>query len=730
MGTQHRAWQDGTRAGAESGFLVPSDSSARLIAASDGAARRAPLACAMAVATLVLLCVGTRTALAEACPYERLRAEANSTTLPDCRAYEKVSPDEKNNNDVLVSFGGLPTFFEEQSAVSGDAVTFVAHSSFAGNPAGPGLDNYLSTRGTDGWSTKGLNPAEHGGLSTAGYAGFSADLSRGLVFARDPVIAPGAAPELVNLYLHDNSTDAYQTLSVGATAPDLGGESYVGGTPDFGHVLFEDANPHTPDTPAGAPLNLYDATVGTDKLVGILPAPDEVAAPGGAVAGAGPAGSVDRAISEDGSKIFFTTPEDGQIYVRLNGSATEHISESQRSVPETPQPATYWTATSDGSAVFFTTAEQLVNGDEDSSVDLYRFDIASRTLTRLTVGAANGASVTGVVGASTDGAYVYFTATGDLTTNASGEAPKLYVWHEDEITHETRITLVGPANGMLGAPLGPSLSGNFAGGARVTPDGTRLAFISSESLTGFPNEQFLEAYLYDAVTNSLVCASCAPNGAPGTGSILVPRRDEAAPAFNDPSVPGRWLSSDGKVFFTTPDSLVPQDTNGKLDAYEYDDGVARLLSPGTSAYDSYFVEASPSGDDAFIATRGRLVSQDTDDNIDLYDARVDGGFPAVVPPAQECLEDNCQPPPSSPPAFVASGSSLVSGVGNLSTPPSLISVMKPIAKKRTAAQIRAANLAKALKVCRRGSRSRRKRCEALARKRYSKHTTNSKGKGQ
>ena len=41
-----------------------------------------------------------------------------------------------------------------------------------------------------------------------------------------------------------------------------------------------------------------------------------------------------------------------------------------------------------------------------------------------------------------------------------------------------------------------------------------------------------------------------------------------------------------------------------------------------------FLDASASGDDVFFATRERLAPTDTDELVDVYDARVDGGFPA------------------------------------------------------------------------------------------------------
>ena len=65
------------------------------------------------------------------------------------------------------------------------------------------------------------------------------------------------------------------------------------------------------------------------------------------------------------------------------------------------------------------------------------------------------------------------------------------------------------------------------------------------------------------------------------------------------------------------------------------------------------VGASRSGSDVFFTTADQLVSQDTDTQMDLYDARVDGGSAAArgVP---TCSGDSCQgaaPPAPAPPTI-------------------------------------------------------------------------------
>jgi hypothetical protein len=90
-----------------------------------------------------------------------------------------------------------------------------------------------------------------------------------------------------------------------------------------------------------------------------------------------------------------------------------------------------------------------------------------------------------------------------------------------------------------------------------------------------------------------------------------------------------------------------------------------LLSTGMGSDPASFAATSDSGDDAFIVTRQRLVKTDRDSLVDVYDARVGGGFPEPPAPEPGCPEEGCLvPPPPTPqtPTTTAPGS------GNLAAP--------------------------------------------------------------
>jgi hypothetical protein len=130
----------------------------------------------------------------------------------------------------------------------------------------------------------------------------------------------------------------------------------------------------------------------------------------------------------------------------------------------------------------------------------------------------------------------------------------------------------------------------------------------------------------------------------------------------------RALTDDGRrAFFNTDEALVPEDTNGAVDVYEYDvpGRQAHLISSGTDPADSYFMDASADGHDVLFVTRAQLVGWDTDQAYDLYDARVGGGFPEPPVAVAGCSGDGCQGPASSVPGAAANGSSAFRGLGDL-----------------------------------------------------------------
>jgi hypothetical protein len=752
------------------------------------------LALTMLAAALAGLAWLTPFGVASSCPNEAIRAEQHSTSLPDCRAYEMVSPPAKNGGDVMADSQ------RTRAASDGSAIEFTSLSGF-GDVLGTGYAaEYISERSTaaaaTGWVTHAITPAQPPLPFTATaleprYQGeFSTDLTNGVFQAFWPLTSDPNVAAVANLYVRHDLTTAgagtYRLLTgcplceaTSTPLPALTPEdaarlvpALVGASSDFTHVLFESQQRLTADAtadPVGEVTNLYEEQAGTVRLAGILP--DGTAA-SNSVAGQGASRHLIRpsnAMSADGSRIFFATDlrvglcgsfNCGTLYMRTaNGTPqaqTVQINASERTDcadqspctgapepdPAGPLPATYWTASKDGSRAFFTSQEALIDGDTSPGRDLYMYDAnapAGHHLTRLSVRQADPnltrtPNAIGVLGASDDGHYVYFAATRQLVAgqpvflNGLG----IFVWHDEPGTPPGGaldfIGIAGPADVIDDFPTDWSQQRLQS---RVTPDGRYLLFTSTTgenllSVHGQPDydqshcdtnggQGCRELYEYDAATKQLHCASCNPTGAPATTDAL-----DAIKAFQGPSLTSwhlnRPLVDDGRVFFSTAEALVPQDTNGRTDTYEYDpagSGSVHLISSGVDPSDSYFMDASASGDDAFFLTRSRFVGSDTDSNYDLYDARIAGGFSEPPPPLAPCAGDACQQGsvPAGPPGAGPFPSAAILASGNLAAP-----APKPGSPPLSSAQ----QLRRALRACRkRHSAGRlRRRCESQARRRY------------
>jgi hypothetical protein len=591
----------------------------------------------------------------QGCPNAVLRSENNSTSLPDCRAYEMVSPPKKNGNDVGFS-DNSPVYV---AAADGNALAFESLGALPEAQSANGVNQNLSVRGAGGWSTKPINSQVPAADNTdfPEFSHFTPNLDRGVIVNPPGLhLAPGDVGGAYNLYLRDNRDDTYRTLSGPVTAgPDPERIVFYGESADSSHVAFEADAALTPEAPvpSEAPSNLYERADGELRLVSVLPNGDP-APYGVARLATAMIHTLVHTVSEDGSKIVFQSagsgaePDEEQIYLREDGERTVQVSASQRSIPDltsTTVPV-LWGSSADGSKVIFTSQKALTDDAEPGETNLYRFHVEGGVLENLTVNHNpddQGSTASGVLGISEDASYVYFQSP-SVFVPGQGEkgASNLYLWHDGEISY------VATAN------VGDFGTTNIM--PRVSPNGHYLAFAAAERLTAYDNTDALtgapdsEVYLYDAGADRLTCASCRPSGGPPSGGSGLP-----IPPIRQPNNRQRTVLDDGTVFFDSADVIVRADSNGLQDVYEMREGRVALISSGISADISAFVGASEDGRDAFFSTRDPLAPADVDENRDVYDARIGGGFPAQREGAEVCSGDECQgqmtpPPAAAPPA--------------------------------------------------------------------------------
>lgn len=724
--------------------------------------------------------------------------------LPDCRAYEMVTPPYKQGASVAVT------------AIANDGARLLGESvgAFGGTESGSnGAQGsvYEMARSPSGWSVAAISPAQSAFAAVAPFFASSTDLSRTVWVSRRPT----QSIYTTNLYIRE-PTGAF--VEVGPMVPPsaeggppadgyqrfIGGYVGVGASNDLSHVLFKirpaESTVWRGDTTVAGFSSLYEY-IGTGQkqpeLVGLN-------AEGHLISSCGTELGVEQseaynAMSSDGNTVLFTAlggencgggvaaPEVNELYARLAAVETVGISEPTRSQCQecntaTKAAAQFAGASEDGSKVFFLTEQELLAGA--TGLNLYEYDFddpVGRKIVRVSAG-SSAAEVEGVARVSEDGSHEYFVAKGILTNGANREghepvagANNLYVFERDSTYPAGRVSFIATLSSETATELKSALEACAATGnveeceehansefalrnqadspdwrsfddrpVQATSDGRFLVFTSRAHLTPGDVSAAAQVFEYDAHEESLTRVSVGQRGYPtGTASAdahgaNIPAQPyfEANPTSAETNLA---ISGDGSyVLFDSAGALTPGSERaaaaGAESVYEYHsvgsitNGNVYLVSDGTNTLTSEALGLDRSGGDAFFRTADRLLAQDTDTQYDIYDARVDGGFPVPAVPSG-CEGEGCQGALSASPSFGTPGSVSVPGVTKVPPPPPPPGpVVKPKAKPLTRAQ----KLAEALKACRakhKHNKHQRAVCEAQARNTYGgKSRVNGKGK--
>jgi hypothetical protein len=600
------------------------------------------------------------------CANQALRT-GSSASLPDCRAYELVTPADTGGRQLIApGFGSGPNFATWNGSPDGTSIAFSAEGGALPGQDTPGAfngDGYAARRGVGGWQT------EANGLTGRQiYSGIPGGVSPDHGFAVvEAFPAGGLETELSNptegsidyIRYPDGSVHKAGEGSIG-TARSVATEYISAGG---GHIVFRTGAENTtedqvqlePDAaPAGA-TTIYDRTPdGTVHVVSLLPG-DLTPATSASYEG----------ISADGSTVAFKLGGGGPTYLRLNNA---------RTVEAAPAGSTFVGLSEEGRYLVYL-----------SGGDLYRYD--SQAETTIPFGESGDAAPAYV---SADGSSAYFTSKVVLTAeeNPNGATPvagqdNLYLLREEGARFVATVS-EADVEGGEGVAFDAWMGGIDRSGLlplRATPGGSTLLFASHADLTDFKSGGMAQIYRYDASEGSLECVSCNPTGeAPGTEARLLTSMTlnevngvSGVPITTYSIVPN--LSADGKrAFFESKERLVPSDEDGLKDVYEWEaegkgscaepGGCLFLISSGQSAHDDYLYGASESGEDVFIYTSDLLNGEDTEEAPSVYDAKVEGGFPPQAAAAGECLGEACQPAAIAP-EDPTPASSAFEGAGNV-----------------------------------------------------------------
>ncbi|HET9198563.1 MAG TPA: hypothetical protein VFN92_09965 [Solirubrobacterales bacterium] len=540
-----------------------------------------------------------------------------ATTSPTGRTYEQVTPVDQQGGNINggIGFAALP---------GGGGISYATAPAGGDVNATPNYPRMLSLRGEDDWNAPIRVDPPFGsapGIVLALTSAVSEDGTHAVVVS-NRALTPGAAEgyKAMNVYLEDLRDGSY-TL-IGSTEAGLrqaqrlqfdSRHMIVGATPNFDRLVFWSPIALTPGAPDAytedllSPVNgglyrwseedgLEVASLDSQPTVVVRYSNDRVKM---------------RQTSADLNRVFFQT-ESG-IYL-WEGDEIVPLSVSE--LDGTVKPGFLYAASRSGRYVFF--ASSPLTAESPEGIDLlYRLDLETQELEFISKLGQD--LVNRVLAVSDDGSTVY------INSYSFGESS---VWRDGEL-----------------ATLPPQIGGIGPGEVALSPTGRYVGIA-----------QFGNIYHYDTEAQKLSCASCDA-GSPNFNA-LVP----TAGGYERNGTIGvpQWVGDNGGVYFTSPTGLVPADTNGTKDAYEFRDGQLRLVSPGDAAFAATFMDMSEDGRDVYFVTDQPLVARDTNRSADIYDARRGGGLAVQNQvPGPPCAGESCQPPVGGPPAAIVAGSEAV-----------------------------------------------------------------------
>jgi hypothetical protein len=597
------------------------------------------------------------------CPNEALRSGL-AKNLSDCRAYELVSPPDTNGHPPLSPDSAIATetmFGISPASPDGQSASFLTMGGAIPGLGGAGSaqgDGYVARRGEGGWQS-----------SSDGPSGEQASEPLSIGLSSDQDYAAWKASGVGSLAVPSGATyiryldGGFRAVGRGSIAEDPFATPLLI-TPGATHIVFgsglangRPAIQLEPDAPPSGTAAIYDRTPDEQTHVVSL-------VPGEVTPGAGENATF-KGASGEGRGVVFEIG--GSLYERLEDAETLKVASG----------ATYAGISEGGTRVLY-----LKGGD------LFAFD--QGTTTQLTT---TGDAIP--VNVSADGSHAYFLSPSVINSgeeNAAGEEAQpggenLYVSSAGAMTYIATVTerdVVGESkSGVKKDGLGLwvvalEVPRQLAiDPSRTTADGAVFVFASRANLTDYEAEGKAEIYRYAADSGGLSCLSCLPTRLAPTGdsdlqSVSFPTESTGlSPTGLFALIPN--VSPDGeRVFFQSPDPLVPADANGLQDVYQWEaggkgscskpGGCVSLISSGQGARPSYIYGASTSGDDVFFSTSQQLLGVDSEETPSIYDARVNGGF--AEPQSVPCQGEGCRPQPSPPPPAQTPASTAAGPSGN------------------------------------------------------------------
>jgi hypothetical protein len=645
------------------------------------------------------------------CQNEVVRTGA-SARLPDCRAYEQVTPSNKEGAEDDFTYG--TGVVESTLGLDGEHVQLTTVSKWGRNVSGQGATTYAFTRSSQDWTMSSLSPQpQTGDVLNKPYRFYTPNLSQVMIERTWRTSSNAVSPSVE--YALGPPGGPYEPVASEPNERDEHRGHWVAQSRDGSVAVIESPDheliagrptgttaPIVPRSSSGQGFDLYEyvgghlALVNVDshgRTIGTCGAELVQGREGGGgrgkgqgserLAGGPVAGSL-NAVSGDGSRIFFEAFPRGcpsgteesdrtrvgggepkiELYMRVNGLETVDIGDY-----------TFEGANPEGTRLLLSK-----NGPE--GLEYFSYDTEARSPRHLFSLGGDALGEKHVL--SEDGNVYYFEAVGPALSPEAPAGEDIYRYDIES----GELSFVATSS---------SQEGNGDGGVYTNPDGRDFYFnvklVRGVAGSGGKVTHSVEVYRYDRGENVVQCISCASpyDLEPSLLSTLMP---EYGPSILRLAPLGSPASASGDyVFFDTPAALLPQDVNGELeprhvaageedfnfsfspssDVYEWRrlgvggcgrvQGCLALISNGIDGSKNVLLGVDQSGQNVFFATHSQLAPSDTDNLGDVYDARIGGGFPPPMPRPTECEGDVCATPAVSP-SDVTPSTFTFSGPGN------------------------------------------------------------------
>ena len=581
-----------------------------------------------------------------ACPNQAARS-GPSAHLPDCRAYEQLTPADKEGAQEIFNYGGTVGAEGTTIAADGEHLEYGDHQVVWGATPESGQSPYFFSRSPSGWRLTAATPQPEAGLYLYTPQVFAPDLTQLGLVAHWKTSPSTGSPKF--LYKVGPVGGPYATVAeVPPAAAEANNDNtgWVARSANFSKLILtvEDRKLTEPHSTTKSGLDLYEYSAGQLRQANVATSGSTIGACGATMA-RGREEQLPRKISIDGSANAVSADGRRVFFEAAPGSTCPGSDERERGGPN------------------LNLYMRLDGGTEAAqTLDIGEFKFLE----------ADPAGSTLLLADPEGHLFRYHTETHAAEPIPAGES----------LTQQRYLYGVIGATQPGRAVIPQGMPAELAGFVKLNSG------VITKALFGTAKTIPPQVMRYNSAEHLIQCIACASSF--DSEPQLLSFQDAHSAQLGTPSVP--FASANGDyAFFDTPSALLPSDIDGEIapassegehssefyspssDVYEWRrdglegcahlQGCLSLITSGRGGFLNILLGTAHEGRDVFFSTNESLLPSDNDTAGDIYDARIGGGFPEPRPPV-ECAGDACSTPFSAP-SDVTPSSASFQGAGNV-----------------------------------------------------------------